>query len=225
MHKRFEVDMTALTTSTEISTFISEKLAEFSHLFTTSINSSGYLIINPINLDYYISYCINPKGLSTRMYYYTNGTTSYSSSNAYTINGNFFVDIYTNEENETFTMFFDHNYYHRFCVTKDSNGKKQLMFGYDVEDVRIKAPDGNYAASNVFYRMGCSDTSKCYLFNVMKRSGYKIFGLSMIDTFNAALPVYLRCRNTCTIDGEKYVVFEEPYSSSYCNVILFKYTE
>ena len=40
----------------------------------------------------------------------------------------------------------------------------------------------------------------------------------MIDTFNAALPVRLNVRNTCTIDGEKYVVFDNGTSNNDCDI-------
>lgn len=225
MHKQITVDMDTLTTKADIVNYLKESLSEFSHLFTTSIDSNNYLWIYPLNCDYCVQIQHNVKGSTSYFNYYTCGTTSYSSATNCKINSSYTIDIFTNEDNNTFAIFFYSNYYHRFCVTKGTNDIKYLLFGYDNGSNYIKADSGYYVASSVFYRQGCGYTDKCFLFNLMRKSNYKLYNPPMIDAFDVALPVHLSIRNTCTIDGEKYVVFDTGTTNDYCDAILFKYTE
>lgn len=225
MHKQIIVDINNLTTKADIVNYLKESFSEFSHLFTTSVDSNNYLWIYPLDCNYCVKIEHNVKGSISYFYYYTYETSDYGSANSYRINGNYTIDIFTNEDNNTFAIFFSSNYYQKFCVTKGTNGIKYLLYGYDHGSNYIKANSGSYAASTVFYRHGCGYTDKCLLFNMMRKSNYKLYDPPMIDTVNAALPVYLEIRNTCTIDGEKYVVFDNGTENSYCEAILFKYTE
>ena len=225
MHKQITVDMNNLTTKADIVTYLQESLSEFSHLFTTSVDSNNYLWIYPLDCNYCVQIRHNIKGSTTYFYYYTYGTTNYHQADSCNINSSYTIDIFTNEDNNTFAIFFYSNYYHRFCVTKGTNGIKYLLYGYTNGDNCIKADTGYYGASTVFYCQGYGNIDKCFLFNLMRKSNYKLYDPPMIDTFNAALPVRLNVRNTCTIDGEKYVVFDNGTSNNYCEAILFKYTE
>lgn len=230
MVKTFTVDLNTLTTTTDISNYIRENLTGFEEYFNVVISSSGYINITPLNCENWIQYRPAARGSESQLYCWNSVLSDYYSyySEGVTINDTSYnVNVYTNEDNHTFAIFFGNYTRLKSIVTKDKNGDVQIITqnGYDYSDLRIKRPTGYYNNSTFLHDRCSYYTNKCYIINMGIRSGNKIVDNYMIDTFEVALPVYISMGNKISIDGEKYVVFANDDSSSNFNVIAFKYTE
>lgn len=221
MYKKFTVDMTNLTTISEIAAYLQENLSEFSHLFTTGIDSEGYLRLYPVNCEYNIQLRYNKKGSSSYSYIYANGTSNKTASSSYTINANFDLSIYTNEDNKTFYIINSIYTGLGAGVITGSDNKKYVYFdGYS-----IKTSSSYYGLTTLFYQSSVSDPNKCYMFNAMRRESGKIYDPPFIDLFSAVLPVSVSTGMTFTIDNEKYLACRPSSGTQYGETTLFKYTE
>lgn len=221
MYKKFTVDVTNLTTASEIATYMQESLSEFSHLFTTEIDSEGYLRLYPVDCEYNIQLRYNKKGSSSYIYVYANGTSNNTSSSYYTMNADFNLSIYTNEDNKSFYIVNSLYTGLGTGVVTGSDNKKYVYF----EGYSIKSPSSYYGLTTLFYQSSVADPNKCYIFNAMRRESGKIYDPPFIDLFSAVLPVYATTGMTFTIDNEKYLACRPSSGTSYGETTLFKYTE
>ena len=232
MYKKFTVDMDTLTTTSDIGNYIASELAEFSHIMDVSVDSSGYATIKSPDCSVYFRLWIKPKGNSSYIYYHDKDITSSSSySDSYTINGPFDITVFTNDDNGTFVIFLYSNFRIGFVL-----GNNNMKYPINGHSASYNYPYWLYfrtsynsqsssTANSIFYKIGCNDTNKCYLFNSHFETNYCIKEPYMLDLFDAALPIRLLLRQTCTIDNEKYVVVAQSEGNDYRNATLFKYTE
>lgn len=221
MYKTFTVDMTNLTTANEIATYMQENLSDFSHLFTTGIDSEGYLRLYPVDCEYNIRLEYKKKGSSSYITIYANGTSNNTYSSSYTMNADFNLSIYTNEDNKSFYIVNSLFTGLGVGVVTGNDTKKYVYFSGSY----IKTPNDYYGLTTLFYQSSVADPNKCYMFNAMRKEDGKIYDPPFIDLFSAVFPVYTTTGMTFTIDNEKYLACRSSSGTSYGETTLFKYTE